>query len=887
MKEIETAAKVAGGEDVSPTHVPEPAKELPTLQPRVSSAASSRPGSASSNQGFRAQSVGLPPPAGPAASSITTPAPTVSVNPPTKNPPTAPRGFQSQQQPRPWGRGRGIGYARGGNYTPTVKREHTDEENNNIISGYRRGTSRGIDRGARRGGMIGRGGMNGERAPAREVPLDSEMLDAKTREDKAQPEKEEGRLDVEMADAPKAPEKEATPEKPPTPIIAPVVKPEDKMDEDHLDGEEDDVELTQQDVMAKISDIDRDVERLEQQLLDLAARKADHLVAVEKEEQLEREQVALAAARPATLVDDEPADEDMCTIKEEQTVVMTPSMSPIMSTPLHSASSGSPASPSSSEGGSTETESDESLKAFKDSPRDLPYFQPGPPAKPSELEFFRSNLAETEIRELIITEISTHKKEVFEKGNQLKRKYKELYGEWSQKSHDLDRERESTRKKKGVSEPTDTGISPLVTVTPASETVTRRRGGNVPVGDVVRSEAEMEQVMKDLMEQDEAADARAKLDGPKEAEVPDMILDEREKLLFRDTNRLLRTEEEILKAFRYEIPPDDFTTEEHQKFCELYLQFPKLWHKIAAGMENRDFKACIQHYYMTKKVVNYKELLNKGKRSRRKRGRAAAPAKTRQSALLADLGKGKGAGGGNGEEEDADTEDVTPAPAVNERGRPKRAAAPTFGQDSNKDKDNFKDDNDTPASSGGRRGANKESKGDDDGTEKEKTTGTKRTRGGNNGGRERGNKRVRTPATAATTPAPSVPSTPSAQPLLAPISEKKPAKVKEDLVQRESDAVTALAGLSSGAENIAASTSNIVICTPEVQPQPQARAATSTPKKDKEKADRSVGAATSSYWSVPEQNDFPQLLAVYGTNWGQISQCLASKTTVMVIHIPS
>ncbi|KAA8911293.1 hypothetical protein FN846DRAFT_755519, partial [Sphaerosporella brunnea] len=239
------------------------------------------------------------------------------------------------------------------------------------------------------------------------------------------------------------------------------------------------------------------------------------------------------------------------------------------------------------------------------------------------------------IKDTLLAEMSKHQKSVFDKGNQLKRKYQELHSEWNQKCYDLDSQ--SRHKKKGTSEPADSGVSPALTVTPAPETGTRRRGGNVPVGDVVRSEAEMEQVMRDLAEQDAEKNAQAKLDGPKEAEVPDMILDDKEKLLFRDTNCLLRTGEEILQAYRYVIPADDFTEEEQAKFCELYIQFPKQWHKIAAGMEVRDTKAVIQHYYMTKKTANYKDLLNKSKRTRKRRGRAAAPAKTRQSALLADL----------------------------------------------------------------------------------------------------------------------------------------------------------------------------------------------------------------------------------------------------------
>ena len=39
---------------------------------------------------------------------------------------------------------------------------------------------------------------------------------------------------------------------------------------------------------------------------------------------------------------------------------------------------------------------------------------------------------------------------------------------------------------------------------------------------------------------------------------------------------------------------------------------------------------------------------------------------------------------------------------------------------------------------------------------------------------------------------------------------------------------------------------------------------------------------TSSYWSVPEQQDFVKLVDFYGTDWQQIAQTLKTKTQTMV-----
>jgi hypothetical protein len=865
LKEIETAdeketSSVASEQSSAAREVKE-SPGAPPLPPsrRGSSVVPSRPGSASSNQGFRGHSVG-PTFAPPAVSSSIAPTPLIPAPSASKVPPTGPKALNSA---RGGFRNRVRGF-RGG-FAPSIVKRETDEDGGLPAFRSGRGMGRVLDRGGARG--RGRGSLNSERAPSRESISggDFEMVDAKAVVEQV---KDDGaKEDVEMVDAPKLHETVVAPkldEKPTTEVPVPPAG-------DAMDEEDEDV-LTREDVIAKIDDINEEVQRLEAKLKSLATQKSEHLSAIEKEEQEQQ-----AEPQPAVPAEGPPEDIRMTAEEQQSNGIATPAFSRTVSP----SATGTPASPSVSEAGSVETESDESLKDLIASKRagDLPYLQTGPQPKPAELDFFQANLVENEsVKDLILSRLSSHKKGILDKANQLKRKYEELYEEWSQQCQELDKE--STRKKKGVSEPTDT--APIIAAAVAVETVTRRRGGNVAVTDVVRSEAEMEQVLKELMEQDAADDARAKQEGPKEADLPDMILDEKERLLFKDNNRLLRSTEEILVTYNYKRPPDNFSSEEHQAFCDLYAQYPKQWHKISAGLKGRTYGECIAHYYMSKKQVSYKDLVNKGKKRRTKSRRAAAPAKTRQSALLADLGKGKGGGAaGNGEDDDADMEDVTPAP-ITERGRPKRAAAPTFGQEPKED-----------AGKGGK---------DDDQAEKEK--GGKRARAVNNG---RG-KRVRTPATgtAAPTPVPSLPSTPLAQPLLAPIAEKKSVKPKEDLRERESDAASALAGLSGGAENVPpavppAVPSSAVV--PELQAPPPAliqpspthiapqhvpqapptgRAVSSTPKKERDKSERPPGSATSSYWSVPEQGEFPGHLEAYGTNWSAIAQRFPTKTTVMV-----
>lgn len=826
----------------------------------------------------------------------------------------------------------------------------------------------GLSRGSRRGSRVG---VDVERPVVRE---DVEMPDAhahvKAKEEKRPEVSPEGVKQPEVVDAPKQASERNEPilERLPPFLLptAPVVKIEDDLEEE----EDDDVSLTQADVAFKIADIDKDIERLEKKLVDLSKRKADNIAEVAKiDREVELTAEAARSRSPKTMEPEVKApveeaviemeldkpeipqpelqqqpveDHDMqqqekaerlhqqqeerkqeerveqqlqaqfhqhqnqqeMEFDREEGMLRTPYISP---SPTPSVSN----SPTSSEAPSIETESDESLRNGSNNRHpahpDLPFIRPGPPMKPSDYDFFRSNIEEHEhMREFIITHISDERKVAYEKEISLKRKYRELWEPWYEKCQDMDKD--ATRKKKGASEPAEMGTSPVLTAVIAPETVGRRAGRNAP-SDVVRSEAEMEQVLKGLAEEEQqkAADTKAKDQSAREADIPDMIIDPSEMLIFRDTNRLLRTNEDVLALFQYDVPADAWGPMEQKIFCERYAQFPKQWGKIAQEIKGRDFKACILHYYMTKKTCNYKELVRgPGKRGARKgRRKQASSQRTRQSALIADLGRRGGVGTGE-DDEGADSEDVTPA-AITETGRPKRAAAPVFGTDAN---NNSNIDAEIMGVNGGngKRGSRDSKGGDDDGEKAER--GTKRTRGGNNIGREKGQKRVKTPANT-----PAQPSTPvPIQPVLAPVPErieKKEEKKKEDLRERESDAVSALTGMGmltnieilpepmivEDKKPIIIQQLNPQVQVPIEQPmtpvqqQPPTLPTTpvtlpppSTPisKKDKgERSEKSV-AQTSSYWSVPEQSDFPHLLASFGTNWAMISQRLASKTTVMV-----
>ena len=867
-------------------------------------------------------------------------------------PPTAPRAIlkTSRGQYRSRRGGGGGSYRPQSDFRASALKRDSD-------AGYWRGMGGGdggrgtMDRG-RRGS---RSGPEPDRLAAKEGLGDVEMPDARSKDEKKDEKKEDIATTLERSSQTQENAEshtERTIQSSPSPPVPIPAVPQPPLVVKIEEEDEDDVSLTQADVILKIADIDGDIQNLEQKLekLDrarihhqeelkrieeeeLQARNAvppaeevsvvvefpepekmDHdlpeemneeqLQSQAQQEQQERQERADNGEQPSEQLNSEPkpAEEDILDLPDRpRTPTASPSSTP---SPMRSRTP--------SDAGSIETESDESIKHLMISAHPgLPFYRPGPPLKPTDYGFFHSNIQQHEgIRELVVAQISAQKQATFERETRLKRKYYDYYEPWHERCLEL--EKESSRKKKSNSEPADTnGASPAVTASTAAETPTAVGRRAARAGDVVRSEAEWEQVIKNLAEQDEQkADSGSKPPGVKEAYVPAMILDPGERLIFQDTNRLLQSDDEIKSAFLYDVPPDDWTEPEQKLFCDRYMQFPKQWGKIAQGIQGRDFKACILHYYMTKKAQGYKELQKGGgKRGRGKRRKAANPQKTRQSALIADLGRR------GGEEEDVDSEDVMPT-AMTDSGRPKRAAAPVFGGESN----NNNQDPEAPGKRGG--------KGDDD---ESRTGGTKRTRGNNSVGRERGQKRARAPATPAVQPTPP-PNVPVAQPALAPVPDKVEGKEKEekkeDLGDRETDAVHVLTGLSGIAEKSSTPppltalqpvqpvlTPSVVIedkkpitipTTPTIPcaapldvpvgtlipPSPQPLASPIEPSLTqvvvkKEKVDRGGGvekpvAQTSSYWSVPEQNDFPQLLAAYGTNWAAIAARLASKTTVMV-----
>ncbi|KAL4914656.1 hypothetical protein BDW62DRAFT_190051 [Aspergillus aurantiobrunneus] len=500
--------------------------------------------------------------------------------------------------------------------------------------------------------------------------------------------------------------------------------------------------------------------------------------------------------------------------------------------------------------------------------QNLPFLQSGPPTPISDLESYQENNAVHErIKATLRGELVDQRKAITKKNAELRQAWLAYYKRWRLSVWEMDRtkEKDKTSETPGLTPPP--APPPPVTPTPLLESRSERRyKGN--------SELDFQNALRasEISAQEELARRRenkatAQPDLNREAVIPDMLEPREAKaLIFKDTNNIVDTSQ-AMEVFGFMPPPNDFTPEEHGKFTDAFMAYPKKWGKIAEALPGRDFKQCIVHYYLTKEEIKYKAKLNK-RWSRR--GRARRSARPKSNALMADLGVVKP--DYEGEEE--------PTP-VTDTGRPRRAAAPTFGDTSA----------DAEQAANGRRGNAAK-----DGEQSEKPSGRRGARAGTGarGGRrgkaaqqqqqqlqqqapltphhEQPNMTAPTVITT-TVPAASVGTISNTEvPEMRGMETASDAGVVRFRDQLEGDRVDVPPRSKSGrgrprdgvfafepteleSTTIAPATSAI---RPEMNPQ------------------------TSSYWSVPEVREFPTLLAHFGRDFEAISNFMKTKSTQMV-----
>ncbi|OTB03542.1 hypothetical protein M426DRAFT_23699 [Hypoxylon sp. CI-4A] len=355
--------------------------------------------------------------------------------------------------------------------------------------------------------------------------------------------------------------------------------------------------------------------------------------------------------------------------------------------------------------------------------------------------------------------------------------------------------------------------------------------------------------------------------------------EERENDFFRDVNGFIPAEKTVA-AWQLLPPVDNFTEEETAIFEKAYLEFPKQWGRVSEPIPNRDFGTSIQFYYLKKEKdeLNLKEKLKKRPKQRKKGGR-----KQRSSALVSELGN-----------KDTENEENQETGENGERRRPRRAAAPTFNSEATPATDG---ESGTPSGTPGRRGAG--AKGD----------GTEKKPRGRRAAKDKEAKQPRVNQTLAAAPPASTKgnrSRSSSRAVHAPEWASQPtpneaarASTQYELVSSTTAAVPhiPISAPFPSAQPILSPERGVppppappismpldTMGPPPLRPEPpQQQPQIAIPDLGQVTAsDRRSGSQASSYWSVPEATDFPQLLRSFGSDWSAIATHMRTKTPIMI-----
>lgn len=130
------------------------------------------------------------------------------------------------------------------------------------------------------------------------------------------------------------------------------------------------------------------------------------------------------------------------------------------------------------------------------------------------------------------------------------------------------------------------------------------------VGSRIKSEADMEEIMDGLQEQ-EMEDKKMR----SYAVIPPILIDQKDrKFVYQNFNGRIQDMEAEYKERQF---VNIWTPIEKEYFREKYLQHPKNFSMIASYLERKSVSDCVQYYYKSKKAENYKRLLRKTRQRHR------------------------------------------------------------------------------------------------------------------------------------------------------------------------------------------------------------------------------------------------------------------------------
>ncbi|KAL9044797.1 MAG: hypothetical protein Q9214_002092 [Letrouitia sp. 1 TL-2023] len=477
----------------------------------------------------------------------------------------------------------------------------------------------------------------------------------------------------------------------------------------------------------------------------------------------------------------------------------------------------------------------------------LPYLVSGPPTPLSEIVSMQDDEDYGEaIRSRILQELTPQQEQIYIENEHIKAAFANMYRSWRIKNDELE---EQDKVANNAAPSPITPASALTSMVQQTSIQGRRQNRNASNLDL---DMALEQSMKTYQEEqqnNQLAEVGPNFD--KEAVIPEMLdRFEATTSVFSDQSNLIETDL-TLESMAFIPKRDDYTTEEHEIFVENYILNPKKWGMIADAIPGRDYQSCIQHYYLTKARVEYKEKERAFVRIKRGRRGARGPQGRAKSNAMMPL-------------YDGNIEFDTAATAVTETGRPKRTAAPTFGSTGEVEAT-------APAATPLRRN-NAGPKGEMSGeasTEKPKRSRTNTVK----------DKSTRKSKTQLLAPGPSPHKT--EKDVLR--SKSKEPKLEADPAE-EVDGAQLLAGLQNP-QNLGPPLNqhlhgdNWAINAPVQAPKSEPPTFEPPPHQTQQKGTQPTA---SSYWSAPEQKDFQNLLGFYGTNWQAIANAIKTKTHTMV-----
>lgn len=219
------------------------------------------------------------------------------------------------------------------------------------------------------------------------------------------------------------------------------------------------------------------------------------------------------------------------------------------------------------------------------------------------------------VKPVLVQRFGDREVALLQKNRLLRTEYLSLHERWLASSAVLDQ---------------DTKPGPELEVIPSTGRTTRR--STAALGDAVRSDLEMEQIIASLGI-DEATDPN-QLSQKNLAIIPDMIsvTHGRVDYVFDDTNHFVTNPSDYFAPYT---GIHDWTDAEKEIFLDKFAAFPKQFGIIADYLPNKSAAQCVDYYYLHKKqLIDFRKIVSQYAPNKRKRRRTG---KQKGNALLTDI----------------------------------------------------------------------------------------------------------------------------------------------------------------------------------------------------------------------------------------------------------